>query len=263
MKYLIFLVFLFFISCNNRENTATDKYDSLSREQLLKNDISNHPDSALLTENLIQYYRDAGQYNKALQVVNNSLSKESGNPRWWDIKGTLDLENNDTLGSIHSFEKAISIYPDPQYLIRLGILYAQTKNLNSLALADSLLTNKKADAAKEANFIKGLYYSYSNQKLKAISYFDTCLFIRYTYMDAYIEKALALYDLEKYTDALTVLDKALTLQNNFEEGYYYRGKCLEKLNRRFEAIEAYQMALAFSPDYVEAKEALSRLGVKK
>jgi tetratricopeptide (TPR) repeat protein len=116
---------------------------------------------------------------------------------------------------------------------------------------------------KEENFIKGLYYSYSNQKLKAISYFDTCLFIRYTYMDAYIEKALALYDLEKYTDALTVLDKALTLQNNFEEGYYYRGKCLEKLNRRFEAIEAYQMALAFSPDYVEAKEALSRLGVKK
>jgi tetratricopeptide (TPR) repeat protein len=122
MKYLIFLVFLFFISCNNRENTAPDKYDSLSREQLLKNDISNHPDSALLTENLIQYYRDAGQYNKALQVVNNSLKKESGNPRWWDIKGTLDLENNDTLGSIHSFEKAISIYPDPQYLIRLGIL---------------------------------------------------------------------------------------------------------------------------------------------
>lgn len=263
MKYLIFLGCLFFIGCNNNDNTATDKYDSLSREQLLKNDIANHPDSALLTENLVQYYREAGEYNKALEVVNIALKKESGNPRWWDIKGTLDLENNDTLGSIHSFEKAASIYPDPQYLIHLGILYAQTRDSNSLRLADSLLANPKADAAKEANFIKGLYYSYTNQKLIAISYFDKCLSISYTYMDAYIEKALALYDLEKYADALAVLDKAVTLQNNFEEGYYYRGKCLEKLNRRFEAIEAYEMALAFSPDYIEAKEALTRLGVKK
>jgi tetratricopeptide (TPR) repeat protein len=263
MKYIIFLGCLFFISCNNSDNTATDKYDSLTREQLLKNDIANHPDSAILTENLIQYYRDAGNYDKALEVVNNSIKKEAGNPRWWDIKGTLDIENDDTLSSIHSLEKAASIYPDPQYLIRLGILYAQTKDARSLTLSDSLLANPKADAAKEANFIKGLYYSYSNQKLKAISYFDKCLTINYTYMDAYIEKALALYDLEKYTDALAVLDKAVTLQNNFDEGYYYRGRCLEKLNRRFEAIEAYEMALAYAPDYVEAKEALARLGVKK
>ena len=64
------------------------------------------------------------------------------------------------------------------------------------------------------------------------------------------------------TEALAVLDKALTLQNNFEEGYYFRGRCLEKLNRPMEAVEAYQMALSYDPQYVEAKEALAKLGVK-
>ena len=81
-------------------------------------------------------------------------------------------------------------------------------------------------------------------------------------MDAYREKAIALYDLSRYKEALAVLDKAVTLQNNFDEGYYYRGKCLEKLNRIEEAIESYQSALMYSPDYTEATEALQRLGVK-
>ena len=67
---------------------------------------------------------------------------------------------------------------------------------------------------------------------------------------------------KKYTDALVVLDKAITLQNNFDEGYFYSGKCLEKLNRIPEAIQSYQNALIYDPEYIEAKEALKRLGVK-
>lgn len=264
MKYLLFFIAVFCISCNSNDNTAKENnYDTLSREQLLKNDVAHYPDSSILTENLVQYYRDAGNYDTAIAIVNNSLKKDSNNDRWWDIKATLQIENDDTTGSIHSLEKAVNIYPDPQYLISLGILYAQTKQPKALQLADSLIINKKAAADKEGNFIKGLFYSYTNQKQKAITYFDTCLSISYTYMDAYIEKALALYDLTKYTEALAVLDKAVTLQNNFEEGYYYRGKCLEKLNRPFQAIEAYEMALAYAPDYTEAKDALIRLGVKK
>ena len=78
-------------------------------------------------------------------------------------------------------------------------------------------------------------------------------------MDGYREKAIALYDLGKYAEALAVLDKAITLQNNFDEGYYYSGKCLEKLNRIPEAIQSYQNALVYDPDYVEAKEALNKL----
>jgi tetratricopeptide (TPR) repeat protein len=128
-------------------------------------------------------------------------------------------------------------------------------------MADALLTSK-ASAATEAYFIKGLYYSYNNEKERSIPFFDKCLQINYTYMNAYTEKALALCDLKKYTEALAVLDKGLTLQNNYDEGYYYKGQVLEKLNKPQEAIEAYQSALLYDPDYAEAKDALAKLGVK-
>ena len=79
-------------------------------------------------------------------------------------------------------------------------------------------------------------------------------------MEAYREKAIALYDLGKYKEALAVLDKAVTLQNGFDEGYYYKGRCFEKLNKIPEAIEMYERALMYDKDYVEAKEALAKLG---
>ena len=79
-------------------------------------------------------------------------------------------------------------------------------------------------------------------------------------MEAYREKGITLYDW-KFNEALTVLDKAVTLQNGFDEGYYYKGRCLEKLNKIPEAIEMYQRALLYDPQiYSEAKEALARLG---
>jgi tetratricopeptide (TPR) repeat protein len=147
-------------------------------------------------------------------------------------------------------------------MISLGTLYAQTKNNKALSISDTLLRYHKPDAEKEALFIKGLYYTYMNEKLKSISFFDQCIAISFTFMDAYREKAIALYDMGKYKEALNVLDKAITLQNRFEEGYYYRGMCLEKLQQVPEAVESYQMALQYDPEYTEARDALARLGFK-
>jgi tetratricopeptide (TPR) repeat protein len=52
------------------------------------------------------------------------------------------------------------------------------------------------------------------------------------------------------------------LQNNFDEGYYFKGKCYEKLGMIPQAIEAYQTALMYDPNYIEARDALGKLGVK-
>ncbi|MFT3911031.1 MAG: tetratricopeptide repeat protein [Ferruginibacter sp.] len=250
-------------ACNNEkaEETKTTTDTLPSAEQQLKDAISKHPDSLLLKENLIQYYAENGNYSAALKTVGDALLKDSMNAPLWDIQANLHFENADTLDAINDFEHAIKISAQPEYVIALGTLYGQTKNPLALQTADALLTSN-AKAEKEAYFIKGLYYSFSNNKIKAIDFFDKCLSISYTFMDAYIEKSIALYDLGKYSEALTVLDKALTLQNNFDEGYYYSGKCLEKLNRIPEAIQSYQNALRVKPDYVEAKDALGRLGIK-
>ncbi|MEP7255167.1 MAG: tetratricopeptide repeat protein [Ferruginibacter sp.] len=250
-------------ACNNKDAKQPDGPVVIAdTEQTMKDVIAKFPDSLLLKEKLIQYYRDSGDYDKAIATANEILKKDSLNPRLWDIKATLHFENGDTLNAIRSFEKAIQILPDPGYIMSLGSLYAQTKNSRALAVSDLLLKDKNTKAEKEALFIKGLYFNYAGDKTRAIGFFDKCLSLDYTFMFGYREKAIALYDLGKYEEAIKVLDKAVTLQNNFDEGYYWRGRCLEKLNKPNEAIEEYRTALMYSPDFVEAKEALSKLETK-
>src|SRR5687768_7293810 len=154
--FIFFTLVLLICSC---DNSYDDKYpgeQSISREQQLRNSIKRFPDSLLLIESLIEYYRNNGNYDSALSITDNALEKDSKNVELWDIKGTLHYENGDTLQSINAFETAIDIYPLPEYLISLGTLYAQTKNSKALVLADALLIADRSKAQKEALFIKGL-----------------------------------------------------------------------------------------------------------
>jgi tetratricopeptide (TPR) repeat protein len=265
MKQAFFCFLILLCACNNipdKKLPSSEVPESMLSENKLRVLITKYPDSLLLKENLVQYFRDSGNFSKAIITVDSFINRDSMNARLWNIKATLHFEDADTLHAIQAFEKAIAILPMPESLVSLGTLYAQTSNPSAILLADQLLKDPKAHAAKDALYIKGLFYSFNNEKLRSIGYFDQCLSLNYTFMDAYREKAIALYDLGKYSDALAVLDKAITLQNNFDEGYFYSGKCLEKLNRIPEAIQSYQNAMVYDPEYIEAKEALKRLSVK-
>lgn len=262
MKQLFYLSFILLVACNNNEVAAPANSDLPTKEKELTEAIRQHPDSALLVENLVQYFRENGNYTQAISSIEAALARDSMNARFWDIKATLHFENADTLSAIRAFEKSVNLFPQPDVIISLAVLYAQTSNPLALAMADALLQANKAAAEKEAYFIKGLYHSNTGDKNLSIRFFDKCLALNYGFMEAYREKAIALYDMGKYKEALAVLDKAVTLQNGFDEGYYYKGRCLEKLKRIPEAIEMYQRALLYDPNYIEAKQALARLGVR-
>lgn len=263
----VLVLLMTIISCNDQDHPEqkdeTGSETVSAREKVLKDSISKFPDLPLLKEQLIQYYRENEEFDKAIAATNEVLKDDSLNARLWDIKATLHFENEDTLNAINAFETALKLNPSPRYLILLGSLYAQTKNARALPVADALIRTRLPETEKEALFIKGLYYTYTGDKKTAIDLFDKCLNIDNRHMFAYREKGIALYDMGKYEDAITVLDKAVTLQNNFDEGYYWLGRCLEKLNKPNDAVEEYKTALLYSNnDYPEAKEALARLGVK-
>ncbi len=260
-RFSVFFLIVSIFACNQASDKNINTIEANEEAHLL-NAITSYPDSLLLKENLIQYYRDKGEYLKAIDKTTNALTTDSNNARLWDIHATLCFESDDTVSAIHSFEKAIAIFPNPSYLMSLGTIYAYSKNKKALDMADMLIENKNTNTQKEGLFIKGVYFTTINEKIKAINYFDQCLSIDYTFMFAYREKAIALYDQGKFNDALKVLDKAITLQNIFDEGYYWRGRCFEKLNKPTEAKEEYKTALLYSPDFIEAKEALIRLGGK-
>ncbi len=261
MKHILSTAFMFFLfACSSKKNQSeTPVANIATQEDALKEAIKNHPDSIILIQNLAAYYLDTQNYDAALATINNAIAKDTNNAELRDNQSIIFAQKGDTANAIKSLEKAVDKLAAPQYIISLGALYAQSKNPQALAMADALLFENKAGAEKEAYFIKGLYYSYNNQKEKAIPFFDKSISINYTFMDAYLEKAIALYDLKKYSEAATVLQKAVMLQNNFDKGYYYLGRCFEKLNKKEDAIQAYQMALTYDPNYEEAKDALARL----
>jgi tetratricopeptide (TPR) repeat protein len=257
-SFLIFL--LFATACNNRSND--EQSITQSEEKQKKDLIEKYPDSFLLKQDLIDYYQKNGNYGQAVAATENMLKKDSTNASLWNIKANLYFDNNDTPNAIYSLEKAIHINPDPEYMKSLGSLYAETKNPLALSIADSLLNNPGDHAQEQALFIKGVFYSSADDKIKAISYFDTCLSLNYNDMFSYREKAMCLYDLNKYKDALIVLQKAISIKSSYDEAYYWMGRCYEKLGNKNEAISDYQTALQIDNNYIEAKTALAKLNAQ-
>lgn len=253
------MLMLMLASCHSNDEGPKYPPAEVNSVASIKNVIRQYPDSAGLKERLIEAYRNEGNYDSAIEVVDNELLKDSGSAYLWNIKATLYFENNDTMKAIHSLEHAIDIYPLPEYIVALGTVYAEIKNKNALLIADKLLRENSLKHGKDAYFIKGLYYNYTNDYQKAIASLDSCIALDYSYMYAYREKAIALYDLSKYKEALKVLRRAVTLQNNFDEGYFWMGKCYEKLDQKEDAIQSYQNALLYDKNYREAREALDRL----
>lgn len=247
-------------SCND----AGDENDivvSNSEENLVAL-VKQYPDSIALRNELVDYYAKNNEYEKAINENNILIQNDSKNATGWDTKARLLFLKGDTLGAISASKAAIDINPQPQYIISLGTLYAQTRNPLALSIAEALLNEPRAKSELQAYFIMGLYYNNAGRKPEAIRLFDKCLSLDYTFLDAYREKAIALYDLAKYEEAIKLLQTATTVQKTYEEGWYWMGRCYQKLNRKKEAMETYRLALQLDPGYVEASEALTQLGAK-
>jgi tetratricopeptide (TPR) repeat protein len=252
-------ILVIIISCNDNSKDKVQLSLPENFKESLKIAIKEFPDSLLLVQNLIEAYRNEGSYDSALTLTDDQIKKDSNNAYLWNMKATLHFENDDTLNAINALEHAVDIYPLPEYLIALGTIYAEEKNPKSLIIANGLLKANRVKSGADAMFVKGLYYSYTNDKPKAINYFDSSLHMDFAYMFSYREKAIALYDMGKYETALDVLKRAVTVQNNFDEGYYWMGKCYEKLGNKGDAIQSYQTALLYDTNFTEAKEALNKL----
>lgn len=229
------------------------------QEKEMRELIAKYPDSLLLTENLVEYFRNNSNYSQAIAETDNALKKDSSSERLWYMKAMLHSENDDTLKAINAWEKTINLYPRPEYIMSLGSMYAAAKNPLAIGMA-SLLMGSPA-TQYQGMFIQGFYYNNIGEKEKAIPYFDKCIAIDYTNVLAFREKAIAQYDTGKYVDALKTLELAVAVKKDFDEAYYWMGRCYEKLSEKDQAIKSYQLALQVNPGFVEAKDALGKMGV--
>jgi tetratricopeptide (TPR) repeat protein len=69
----------------------------------------------------------------------------------------------------------------------------------------------------------------------------------------YFSKGKVLVKLERYDEAIEAFDLAIKYKPDFAKAYYNKGNTLSRyLNRYQEAIDAFDLAIKYDPDDVEA-----------
>ncbi len=93
-----------------------------------------------------------------------------------------------------------------------------------------------------------LAYQKAKQHAKAIADFDHVIRRDPNFVDAYIGKGNALYNLDRNEEALTLFDLAIHLDPDYTDVYLYKGDAFYNLRRHQEALVSYEQAIRLNPD---------------
>lgn len=217
------------------------------------------PQSLMLQLNLAHGYQALNKWAEGLAICDRLLHQFPQQVDVLKLKAELLDNKGDTAASLATLEKAYQITPyDIELNYILALKFAELKNPKLLILCDSLKKVDSLNTHAEPDYYKGIYYSNLGDKQKAISEFNIALSRDYYFLDGYIEKAAAQYDLKRYEDALKTLQLLLTISPKYADGYYWVGKCLETMGDKEQANLNYQKALGLDKNMKEAREGLER-----
>jgi tetratricopeptide (TPR) repeat protein len=84
--------------------------------------------------------------------------------------------------------------------------------------------------------------------------FSTAIEEDYRFTDAYIEKAILLYDQKKFDASYALLEKATIIDKYIPTLYFWMAKNKQELGKDEDAIYYYQQTLELKPSNNEALE---------
>lgn len=226
----------------------------------LNSTLKELPKSTLLQLTLARAYDAQDGTIEAMSICNHILDSEPTRVDVLKMKADLLDKNNDPDSAVIILEKAYKLAPfDVDLNYSLAFKYAENKNPKIIALCDSLMAKDSLKVRPEPYYYEGIYYSNINDKLKAISFFDNALQRDYYYLNAYIEKGRAQYDLKKFNDALRTFELVNTISPKFPDGWFWMGKAQEALGDKANARINYLKAFGLDNTFTEAKDAADRL----
>ncbi len=145
--------------------------------------------------------------------------------------------------------------------LSLGFAYQRDKQYDkAIEQYDYVLAEEAGNTA--ALYNKGAIYMETGQpKLAEKTYWKV---LEFAPDHALAAKALGEYYVAKkqYKSALVALEPVIETRPQLADLQYLAGLCNERLGRTTEAIERYREALRYAPDLLDARDALTRLGVQ-
>lgn len=254
LRLLLAVLPILLLSCEDEIKTSDKELSKVDEEAALLKNINQFPDSLLLQDNLANFYQEQGEFEKAIQILTTRAKTDSNNDKLQEAIGFLHYENDDTAQAIIQYQKAYRLVPDKSYLIAMATLEAGRKNSIALQLADEIIRIDKTGSADKAFFIIGIFYGRVGDNKLALENFDKAIVAGYSFTPPYLEKTQLQMQEKKYAEAIVTLDKAIAVQNNFPEAYYYKAICFYNLGEKEASLKAFDMALLYDPKYTDAQE---------
>lgn len=278
--------FVDYIKKNNSGSNASDilynyalelhKQNKLSEAITIYNEVlklnSNNPEVYI---NLAIAQGQQKQYNEAIATLNNANSKFPNNTQVQDALKNLTAEATDSKLAVAAnyynnkdYQNAINEYlkiQPPTAEIMLGVA-SSYQNLNDNAKAIEYY--KKAFELKPtdsniAYYIAALYADAENWNDAKI-YVQKSIALNKNNQQAIelqnaietqnnsiaLEKAIAMFDAQDYTNSLNLINQILSTDTNNSYALYYRGMIYDTQKKYKEAIADYKNALASNPDLI-------------
>jgi tetratricopeptide (TPR) repeat protein len=226
---------------------------------LLRESIKRYPQNQEFRRRLSDIYIETHNYSKAREEYDSMLAVDSFDFETWHNKGAVLLQLNDTAGAIAAYERSFELQPIQYTGMKLADIYVAMKNPRALEICNMLLARDTTAVATDALFMKGVYYTETNQFNKALQVFDSCISHEWTMIDAHIEKGIIYFQQKKYDAALKTFATASLVSNVNADAYYWQGRCYEAKGEKDNAIANYNRAVSLEPGFREAKERAGRL----
>ncbi len=195
---------------------------------------------------------NSGQYEKALELVEEFLTCNPHDSHAWYVKGYALHGSGCYEGAVVAFDVALSCQC-PYYaawnnrgitLDNLGQYEAAIKSY------DRALVIKPDDWEAWNN--RGVSLVNLGQYEAAIASFDQALQIKPNHHEAWSNRGMSLVDLGQYEAAIASYDHALAIKPDDEEAWNNRGGSLSNLGQYEAAIACFDQALQIKPDYAAA-----------
>lgn len=217
------------------------------------------PDDLDYQRRLAEVYNEVGQKQKALNLYQQLLAKDSSDFEGWYNLGTIQAGNGDTAAAIQSLERSFSIMPLNHSGLFLANILISKKDPKALELIDFVIQRDSAQLLTDALFLKGVYYSETNQPQKAIEQYDAVIKRDWKVTDAHIEKGIIYLKQKDFKKAIEIFTLASTVSNTDADPYYWIGRTYEAQSNKSLAIDNYQRAISLDPDFIEARQRLKKL----
>lgn len=218
------------------------------------------PKSLFLRLSLARAYNAMGKTGDALSVCNAILLEQPDQVNTLMLQTELYEKQGDSAAVLKNLEKSYSLAPlNLEVALKLAYQYAETKNPKVIPLTDTLIMRDSLHLHADPYYVKGLYYSNTGDKAKAIQFFDKTITQDYNYLNAYIEKGKALLDQQKVTPAYKVFGLANTIDPAFADAWFWIARCQEQMDLKDEARQNYEKAYSLDKSFTEAKEAADRI----